>query len=256
MAFSDRVGTPAAEISEAQLRHALEFDRDVTLVHSRLGFPLEIHWGVTRNWHPVHVPPQMLWERLGIEMIAGRAVRTHAFEDLLVMLCAHGATHAWDRIGWICDIAEIVRPRRNLDWSRVFETADAIQGRRTLLLGLALAAELSGVDLPTSVTDAIRADVAIGPLIHRLKIWLSRDTPVPLGERERFSVALKEHATGKVRVAMSQMRRYLALTPRDTEGSRLPRPFTRLLYLRRPIRLAREYGLTPFARFFRGLFQS
>jgi hypothetical protein len=54
---------------------------------------------------------------------------------------------------------------------------------------------------------------------------------------------------------MSQVRRYLALTPRDTEGSRLPRPFARLLYLHRPIRLAREYGLTPFARFFRGLFQ-
>ena len=60
----------------------------------------------------------------------------------------------------------------------------------------------------------------------------------------------------KARVAVNQVKEYLTLTSRDREAFPLHGRFSAVLYLIRPFRLAWEYGLTPFWRFFKGIFES
>ena len=59
-------------------------------------------------------------------------------EELLIILCVHGSKHAWERLKWVVDVAELLRSQR-LNWKRVFSTATKWKCRRMALLGLAFA---------------------------------------------------------------------------------------------------------------------
>ncbi len=243
------------DLTETQLRDYIARERDLTLLRDGLRFELEIHWRVTRHWHAIQIPSQMLWEDLDTCSIGGRSVQTHTFEHLLVILCTHAASHAWDRLGWLCDVAEIVRSQ-NLDWDRAFEHAAAVDGRRILLVGVALAVELLGAEPPPHVQRAIHEDAGLEPLTNQVRVWLSSGAPIALGELELFLMGLRERTSDKVHVGIEQIKRRLVLTSRDTESFPLPYSLKAARYLLRPIRLTREYGLMPLIRFFKGIFQS
>ena len=62
-------------------------------------------------------------------------------EDSLLILCVHANKHQWSRLGWICDIAEMLRSHPDLNWPVVMEQARMLRSERMLLLGLLLARE-------------------------------------------------------------------------------------------------------------------
>ena len=69
-------------------------------------------------------------------------------EDLLILLCVHGSKHAWEQLKWTCDVAELVRRRPTLDWSRILFQADEWGCRRIVLLGLGMANSFSTLSCP------------------------------------------------------------------------------------------------------------
>jgi hypothetical protein len=249
---------PEKAISEEQLRAFISTEKDITLLRDDQGINLEIHWGITTANDPIYIRPQWLWEDLRSCALAGRPVRTLPLEDLLLILCIHGAKHRWERLVWLCDVAEIVRSPGGLDWNRALERARTIGANRILFLGLALARDLLGAEPSADVLQAIEADPVLKPLSEQVKGWLFSEDPVRLnlGERERYFMRLREHSADRFRVAVKQARFYLALTSRDKEALPLPACLMWSLYLLRPVRLAREYGLSPFKSFFKGFFQS
>jgi hypothetical protein len=247
---------PEKQMTDEQLVACMRSRKDVTLLRDDVGFRLEIHWGITTERDPIRISPDSLWENLGTSLIAGRSVQTLAPETLLLILCIHGGKHRWERLGWLCDIAEIVRSPGTLDWGRLIENAVRLGGGRILFLGLSLARELLGAEPPRPVLDAIRADSVLEPLSGQVKGWLfSEDPALGVGERERFFVRLREQPADRLRVAVKQVKRHLAPTSRDEEALPLPGFLKWSLYLFRPVRLAGEYGLTPFRRFCKGIFQ-
>jgi len=246
---------PEKRMSEKELLDPIRTEKDITLFRDN-GIELEMHWGVTTDAHPIQISPQLLWKELGTHSIAGKSVQTLPYEVLLLIQCIHGATHGWERLGWLCDVAGIVRSQRGLNWDRAIEHATVLRGRRILFHGLALARDLLGAEPPANVLQAIQEDPVLIPLSEQVKGWLLSESPVPPGEREQFFMRLREHPADKLRVAFKQAKSYLALTSRDTESFRVPAFLTWMLYVLRPIRLACEYGLTPFTRFFKGIFQS
>jgi hypothetical protein len=228
---------------------------DLSMFRADVAVEVELHWRVTRHWHAIQIPIPTLWEQLDTYSLAGRSVQTHTFEDLLVILCTHAAMHCWDRLGWLCDVAEIVRSQ-NLDWDRAFDRADAVDGRRILLVGLALAGELLDSPLPPRVRREVCSDLEVTPLVEQVTAWLSSDVTLPLGERERFLIRLRKRPADRVRVGIEQIKRHWALNSRDAESFPLARSSNIAQHLLRPFRLAREYGFMPLVRFFRGIFQS
>jgi hypothetical protein len=57
-------------------------------------------------------------------------------------------------------------------------------------------------------------------------------------------------------VAFKHVKAFTAPTSRDTDLFPVPKFLTWTLYPLRIVRLIREYGVTPFTRFFGGMFQS
>ncbi len=101
---------------------------------------------------PVHLPTKMV---MGL-----------CSEDLLILLCVHGSKHAWEQLKWTCDVAELVRRRPTLDWSRILFQADQWGCRRMVLLGLGMAKNHFDIVLPRAVLHEIESDSDIPTLVR------------------------------------------------------------------------------------------
>ena len=79
-------------------------------------------------------------------------------EDLLMVLCIHGSKHCWERLGWICDVAEVVRANPELRWDEIMSRSSACHISRAVLLGLDLAESLLDAPVPELISRAIQND--------------------------------------------------------------------------------------------------
>ena len=82
---------------------------------------------------------------------------TFSAEDLLEILCVQVIKDCWERrqqlehLSKVCDIAEHLRAHPQLEWSRVFQSAQQKGLQRIVHCALILARELLGAELPPQV---------------------------------------------------------------------------------------------------------
>jgi Uncharacterised nucleotidyltransferase len=230
--------------------------KDLLLVRDDIGINFELHWGITIEKDPLQVNPEFLWENVSTLSVAGKRVKIHAPEDLLLILCIHGGKHRWEHLGWLCDVAEIIRRYPELDWAKVIDRASTLGGRRILFVGLLLAHNVLGAPLPNDVDREIEADHVAAELAEQVQHSLASDIPLAVGDTEQYYIRLRERPADKARIAVNQVKHYLMLTPRDRELLPLSGPFSAILYFVRPFRLMWEYGMDPFWRFFKSTLES
>jgi hypothetical protein len=136
-------------------------------------------------------------------------VWSFAKEELILYLCVHGVKHCWERLGWLCDLAAVLRRNPDIAWDRLLSGCRAQGNERILLLGLALAAELLGAQLPAPLEAEIHTHVGLRDLVgevrHRL-FGAYRPWPAGLDDcvfhlqatrrwRDRISYCLRRAAT-------------------------------------------------------------
>jgi hypothetical protein len=245
---------PEVEMTEAELRSFVRREKDMKLFRDDLDVALEVHWRIAAEHDAVRIPSEFLWQRAEPFVFAGRSVQVLNREALLLVLCIHGARHVWEKLAWLGDVAAIIHGP--LNWDRVIDDASALDCERILALGLLLARDLLGAELPPRAAALIATDAGLQPLAEEVKAHLfSNATLAPhTGEAARFFIRLRTSRRERLRIAVNHMRRYAAPTSRDEEVLPLPASLRWLLYLLRPLRVAREYGLTPIRRVWRGLF--
>ncbi|HWP47151.1 MAG TPA: nucleotidyltransferase family protein [Candidatus Limnocylindrales bacterium] len=230
----------------------LEFHRQLPFTRDDGIGVVELHTATTQKY--LSFPdPESLWSRLTPVSFQGTQVLTLSSEDLLLILCIHGAKHLWERIGWICDIAELIRTHPDIDWEWTLEQARTLGGERALLLGLYLATDLLGTSLPQEISQKL-SDPVVKNLARRLSNkLLQKSNPRPgIFEPSLFQplyLQMRERLQDRVRYGLYLP--YLAITPTREDHQFLPLPasFFFLYYLIRPIRLTGKY----FWRLFRRL---
>jgi hypothetical protein len=119
--------------------------------HPERGFKLELHWSTDCRLFALPCSGDRWWDRRPNVGFEGGHVRALTPEELLYVLCMHGARHRWSSLGWLCDLAELIRRHPGLDWRQVLDTAQRQGTSRLLLLGLELARRLLGAPLPGPV---------------------------------------------------------------------------------------------------------
>ena len=128
---------------------------------------VDLQWVMAHDQFAFHLDRPEIWDHLIPVSINGHQVRGLAPEDLLLILCVHGSKHAWERLKWVADVAELLRAQE-LNWKRVFSTATKWKCRRMLLLGLKLANRLMQIPLPSDVLYEISADHDVTVLARRM----------------------------------------------------------------------------------------
>ena len=215
-------------------QHNLQFTKD------NRQLIVELHWEVAPHLFASTVQTETLFEDLISFDLNGTTVKTLAAEDLLFSLCVHGSRHLWERLGWICDVAELIS-RHDLNWSSLLDRAARADSERMFLLGLHLAEILLDAPLPAEVKCRCAADKRLAPLAAKVIEHLFNGTEhVPATSGEIFKYNLD------VRKSLSARTRYLAHMLRPTDGDvgkrSLPAGLHFAYYLIRPFRLLFRTG--------------
>jgi hypothetical protein len=212
---------------------------------------VDLQWRMAGLFFSFPLDTERFWEHLQPVSLAGTMVPQLSSENMLLLLSVHGCKHHWERLKWICDVAELIRAHPRMDWGRLLNHAADIGAQRMLGLGLFLANELLGAALPNEVRRGILADQAVRPLAAQIVQRLFREIDAPYGTYERFVFyqRLKERFRDRMQHRLHYLATYLriAVTPNVHDRAFLPLPtfLSSLYYLLRPMRMLWMYALRP-----------
>jgi len=162
--------------------------------------------------------------------------------DLLVAngfyLCIHSTSHCWEKLEFICSVAEIVKSGKIDDWIEVEKKAGLLKCKKMMYLGLALARDLFDAvlqkDLDNRVSNAPFVISLEKQVLKKLftnhKSYLEtlswRFSTLHLFIRDTFSDSVKY-----------SLRLLFRPTIREWTTNPLPSKFVFLYYILRPFRL-------------------
>ncbi|MGH9580159.1 MAG: nucleotidyltransferase domain-containing protein [Terriglobales bacterium] len=203
---------------------------------------LEVHWRITAKNHSLDFGPTGLWTGLQPISLSGSSLPQFSAENYLLVLCVHGGKHAWKCLSWVCDVAEMLRKHRDLDWELMFERARSVGAERLLALGLHLAENLLGATACPDLRSRVQRDPAIQSLAAEAReSMLRHDAPAtrPL-ELFWFFLRSRERWADRLRCALR-----VVLMPElsDWQAVNLPSGAHGLYPLVRVVRLLGKYSL-------------
>jgi hypothetical protein len=212
---------------------------------------VELHWRFSGTHFDLPVNMNYLWGRLETVTLAGYSVRSLPLDVLLMYLTMHGSRHGWERLIWICDIAELLRThRQDVDWTSLLAQSGLLGNKRNLLLGLHLANDLLGAKLPEEVVPEIESDTVLKQLAPQVRAFLFRDdeSSPSISYWQNYHLMVRERFRERARLRFhySFRKLHIAFTPnvKDHAMVPLPRYLSFGYYLLRPFRLVKNYGVS------------
>jgi hypothetical protein len=185
---------------------------------------IDLQWGITFDRYlSFPLDFDRLWQRLQPVSLLGATLRDIPPEDLLLFLCVHGCRHEWERLEWICDVAELIRAKPDLNWDQVIAQADRTDTCRMLLLGVGLASDLLGTRLPERIRYRTRSKA-----IKALAAWVAQrlrtdeSDPARFTDSFFFSLRTRERLRSRVPYLIDFLR--LSLRPAKEDGGSVPPP--------------------------------
>jgi hypothetical protein len=225
---------PVFPLEGWQERQLVRSGHPYAVIRDRARIVVELHWSVSPRSLSAGRFAATLRERLA-EVPVGRVTfRTLPTDALLIALCVHGAKHVWERLGWIADVAELIARRPVVDWPGLLTRAGEAGHARELRLGLFLARDLLGAELPEAVSRELAHDPRLPALARVVLAQLDPAAHGRLGlaETARFHLAIRGTWTDR----LDYCRFAMMPTVADWSAVSLPRW---LAPLHVPLRIAR-----------------
>jgi hypothetical protein len=230
------------KISEDQLERFIRLSY-VRLLQRNCGKQIvELHWGIAPRFFGFEPDIDALWADLTAIDLAGQSVLSPSPELLLLLLCVHGAKDGWERLEWLCGVAEVVRKYSGLDWNVVFSLARSTGSTRMLAVGLYLADCLLETRVPKAIRAELDRDGAARSLaLNFVPLLVSTGQPSQtaygrIRSQLMFQRTLRQKSRFCLRLAFTT-------TPVDWEIVRLPNSLNFMYPFLRPFRLLKKYSV-------------
>jgi hypothetical protein len=240
-----RTMTEKQELAHLRSHHAFVFLPETPI------FNVDLHWAIAQPHHANGLNKEMLWERVESVSLGGNRILTFRPEEMMLVLSMHGSKHCWEQLGSICDIAQLVRSRPDLDWKRVIREAHKAGCMKGLLLGLDLVRSMCGVIMPGEVLQLIDRHPSVKVIGRSVTSRLFSGKRGVLAERlQRIFIVsrLKQRVRDRFMYLLYEWRETVTPNEKDQALVSLPAPFSFLYYVVRPIRLTLTYGLSRLTR--------
>ena len=170
-------------------------------------FNLDVHTRLMPPGMPYTVPFSELWGR-SERVVFGQGVHAQrlATEDILLILCYHGAKNQWSSLKHVFDIAALITSA-DLQWDVVARRAQRVHAERILGLGLLMAQRMVGCTVPPALTTPPRVPEALREAASRLGARLKRrqsgqTMPLTYTERVKLYLLLQDTWTSKLRYTL------------------------------------------------------
>jgi Uncharacterised nucleotidyltransferase len=246
-------------LTPEQEKRAADYTGEYSLFHADNGVVLDIHARlVSINAFQLGCDFAWIWDNLQPVTLSNQTLQSLSVEDLLLYLCTHATREVWLHLKAICDIAELVQHQPNIDWAQLTETAQNQGLWRILLLGLSLAHEVLGAELPEEILQAATVDPAVRSLRQQVyesleKVYIDAES-IPFLDRFKFHLTVMEQPRDRMRYCFRRLTLPLELFQRisrkEFEFFQLPRSLYFLYPLIRPFRVAHEYGFNALRHIF------
>ncbi len=228
--------SPAESLNPAQAKAGRSVRGSSRFRHAN-GVLLQLHDRLASAYLPLNLDLDNVWKRRTSVRIPGQGDASFpSTEDLLLVLCVHGAAHFWERLAWIDDVARLVSSG-GIDWSLATSLANEANAQRPFRLGLKLASDLLGAPVPADVLASADRDPRVQALAENvcqrvLQIRASRMTELA---RAGFRLRLLSGLAQQMRFGVT-----FALQPDldDFRAISLPAPLFFLYHVVRPARLS------------------
>jgi putative nucleotidyltransferase-like protein len=116
---------------------------------------VELHWRLAPRFFGVDFDTSKLWQTARTIPMQRSNVRFPLTEDFVLMLCIHGAKDIWEKLEWVCGLAELIRTDPDIDWKTLIESAKQARCFKILSLGLTLARDLLEAPVPEHVSGLL-----------------------------------------------------------------------------------------------------
>ena len=212
--------------------------KHILLVHHARRFAVELHWAIAESSFAFPLRFQDVWTERHTVMVMEQPVATLSREHMFLMMCAHGTNHCWGSLKWICDIAQAVSRSPDLDWHQLLARARALGCHRMLSVGLALARDICGVQLPAELESCAGTEK-----VHKIcadiqeRLFADRE-PVAYLERTLTFVRSRERFLDRIRILLCFIVPELKPKAGDLALIRLPNVLRILSF---PLRLVRIF---------------
>jgi hypothetical protein len=214
--------------------------------HEEKQLCIDLHWSILPKYYSFTPDPQLLWTNTDLVKFGSQSVATLSPEHLLLFLCAHGSKHNWSKLYWICDLAELLRTNRDLDWEYINSLAGKFGTQRMLWLGLYLSHQLLDATLPASLLVQLESDSTLPILSTQIKEILFQTQSV-CADLVETSFSTSQDAIYRQTMTLFRDRAWywidtiLTPTPLEWQIVTLPQPLFSLYYLIRLIRLSLKH---------------
>jgi hypothetical protein len=209
--------------------------------HDTEGTTVELHWRLAPRFFGAPFDTSKLWQSARRLELQGSRVRVPPPEDLILMLCIHGAKDCWEKLEWVCGLTELIRSEADVDWKRLLEHAKEIRCTKIVSLGLVLAHELLDAPVPAGVLSQLSSRKWLDSFVEQIATRFFSDDAKSwsLTRRVRFHLGVKDSLLEKFRYCA---RLALTTTPVDWGMMQLPEAVSFLYFPLRALRLLRKYG--------------
>ena len=235
---------PHFQLTRTQVAAFLKSKYEFPLTHRNGWLMVELKWNLVEDFFSFPIDQEGLWKRLKPVFLNGKEILTFSPEDLLIILCMHGAIHLWANLIWICDIAQLIGVHKDLDWESVLKHAHTLRSERMLYLGLSLSVRLFRASLPEEVDHRIQADSVVKKLSQKVieSVFLGSNGNPGLRAGVLFHLRARECLKDKL---LYSTRLAMTTTLEDWTFCCLPDSLFTFYHLLRPVRLALKYGIQP-----------
>ena len=234
------IASPLRETSKVQL-----------FINDKDKIAIDLHWRIAPQVIRSPIEQEALWSRAEFISFNNNSTLTLSTEDLLLFLCIHGckSRHTWDKLIWVCDIAELSRTHSNIDWDHMLQRAAKLNVGRMLLLGLSIAHNLLNMTLPETIAHRIQTDKVVNRLTEDVRERIFQGTKVQGGlqqklKRIRFHLRTRKYLRNRIPLYLYSIKYVLTPNKQDHSSISLPRYLSFIYYLVRPIRLVAKYSLS------------
>jgi hypothetical protein len=205
---------------------------------------LELHTERTLRYFPLPLPIEKYFQSKTSLSLDGRPVPALSAEHEFVLISVHGATHFWERLMWICDVAAMVHNHPQLDWNMIRRSAAEVGAERMVRVALRLAERSLGVAIPKEMRNEVQRDSACLRLVRQIETWLpyAGFAAPSILPRAFFRFAIRGNAIA----GLGYLARLSFSTTEEDWSPESTAPRLRWAeILRRPLRLAKKYRRGP-----------